>query len=225
MTFNSYDAADDTIVRAYGLLLGARPSAMRRRADGTRYKRQSTLLPEVRSDMRRLAIVMAVAALDTYMHRLIVERVYSHKSLPKGLAQLDVPFEQLLTQADDTADAARAAPRDSRPRVGVKRVLQERLLRETFQGHGDVSRALKMAGRSRDWRPIGEHMSPPLNPAEIKDRLDGIVRRRNQIVHEGDYERLQKPQKAKLNRISQSQARSDIDFVSQVIDAIHDVVS
>jgi hypothetical protein len=225
MTFTSYDAADDTILRAYGLLLGARPNVTRRRDDGTPYKRKSTVLPEVRSDMRRLAIVMAVAALDTYMHRLIVERVYSHESLPKGLAQLDVPFEQLLAQADQTAVEARATPRNSRPRVGVKRVLQERLLRETFQGHGDVSRALKMAGRSRDWRPIGEQMSPPLSPPEIKERLDGIVRRRNQIVHEGDYERLQKPQKAKLNRITQSQARADINFISQVIDAIHDVVN
>jgi hypothetical protein len=168
---------------------------------------------------------MAVAALDTYMHRLIVERAYSHKSLPRGLSQLGVPFEKLLAQADETADAAREAPRNSRPRVGVKRVLQERLLRETFQSHGDVSRALKMAGRSRDWRPIGEQMSPPLNPEAIKERLDLIVRRRNQIVHEGDYERLQKPQKAKLNRITQAQARADIDFISEVIDAIHDVVS
>jgi hypothetical protein len=225
MTFSSYDAADDTITRAYGLLLAARATRLRRRPDGSRYKQKSAVLPEVRSDMRRLSIVMAVAALDTYMHRLIVERAYSHEKLPKGLAQLDVSFEQLLAQADETALAARDAPRNSRPRVGVKRTLQERLLRETFQGHNDVSRALKMAGRSRDWRPIGERMSPPMTPAQIKDRLDGIVHRRNQIVHEGDYERLQKPQKAKLNSITQSQARADINFISGVIDAIHEVVS
>lgn len=33
--------------------------------------------------MRRLSVVMAVAALDTYMHRLIVERVYSIRSYPR----------------------------------------------------------------------------------------------------------------------------------------------
>jgi len=44
-------------------------------------------------------------------------------------------------------------------------------------------------------------------------------------VHEGDYERRQKPQKAKLNSITQKEARSDINFIAQVIDAIHEVVS
>jgi hypothetical protein len=82
-----------------------------------------------------------------------------------------------------------------------------------------------MAGRSKDWAPIGKEMSPPMRPEEIKARLDSIVHRRNQIVHEGDYERLQKPQKAKLNPISQAQAREDIDFVAHVIEAIHVVLT
>lgn len=47
--------------------------------------------------MRRLSIVMAVAALDTYMHRLILERAFKHDELPKQLAQLDVSFKQLLS--------------------------------------------------------------------------------------------------------------------------------
>jgi hypothetical protein len=175
--------------------------------------------------MRRLSVVMAVAALDTYMHRLILERVFSHDDLPKKLARLDVSFEQLLAQADATRDAARAKPSDPRPRVGVKRQLQERLLRETFQNYNAVSRALNMAGRDKEWSVIGAKMSPPLKPDAIKERLDEIVHRRNQIVHEGDYERLQKPQKAKLNPITQKQARRDIDFIAQVIDAIHEAVS
>jgi len=82
-----------------------------------------------------------------------------------------------------------------------------------------------MAGRKKEWTAIGDKMSPPLERNEIQRRLDGIVHRRNQIVHEGDYERLQKPQKAKLNEITQKQARADINFLAQLIDAIHAVVS
>jgi hypothetical protein len=71
----------------------------------------------LRDDMRRrLSVVMAVAALDTYMHRLIVDRAYEHgESLPGGLARLDVPFERLLAQADETTVAARADPHYPRP--------------------------------------------------------------------------------------------------------------
>lgn len=225
MAFSSYDAAVHTIERAYGLLLGARPNVFGRRPAGGLFKRRSTVPRDVRADMRRLSIVMAVAALDTYMHRLILERVFTHEALPKRLAHLDFSFEQLLAQADETRDAARAQPSNTRPRVGVKRQLQDRLLRETFQSFNAVSQALNMAGRKKEWVAIGDKMSPPMERNEIQQRLDGIVHRRNQIVHEGDYERLQKPQKAKLNDITQKQARSDIDFLAELIDAIHAVVS
>lgn len=175
--------------------------------------------------MRRLSVVMAVAALDTYMHRLIVERVYTHSELPKELARLDIGFAQLLAQADETRDAARAAPSNPRPRVGVKRLLRDRLLRETFQTYESVSRALQMAGRKREWKEIGSRMDPQLSPGEIKLRLNQIVTRRNQIVHEGDYVRLEKPQTARKNDMSQKQARTDIDFIEEIINAIHKQVS
>lgn len=226
MSFNSYDAAVHTVERAEGLLRGARPSVLRlQKTTGKLALRRSTVPQEVRADMRRLSVVMAVAALDTYMHRLILERAYTHKALPKTLAQLDVSFELLLAQADETRDSARAKPHNSRPRVGVKRQLQDRLLRETFQSYNAVSQALTMAGRPKAWAAIGKEMSPRRNSKEIRERLNSIVHRRNQIVHEGDYERLQKPQKAKLNRLTQNEARRDIDFISQIINAIHAVVS
>jgi hypothetical protein len=155
--------------------------------------------------MRRLSVVMAVAALDTYMHRLIVERAYKHEELPKGLARLDVGFEDLLGQADATAVAARADPHKPRPRVGVKKLLRDRLLRETFQSYEAVARALSMAGRPRAWPAIGGKMVPPLQPKEIKERLNEIVMRRHQIVHEGDYERLEKPRKPRRNGMSHRQ--------------------
>jgi hypothetical protein len=82
-----------------------------------------------------------------------------------------------------------------------------------------------MAGRKKEWKSIGAKMSPSIGADEIKERLNAVVHRRNQIVHEGDYKRLQKPQKAKLNAITQAQARSDLAFIAALIDTIHDVVS
>jgi hypothetical protein len=168
---------------------------------------------------------MAVAALDTYMHRLIVERAFLHKELPGGLASLEVGFDKLLGQADATGVAARSAPRNSRPRVGVKKVLRERLLRETFQNAEAVSRALGMTGRTGAWASIAENMAQPVPHKDAKARLDGIVRRRNQIVHEGDYLRKERPRGPERNLMTLKQARADIDFVEELIDAIHTVIS
>jgi hypothetical protein len=172
-----------------------------------------------------MSVVMAVAALDTYMHRLIVERAYAHSALPGGLSSLDIGFDELLRQADETGAAARSTPYNPRPRVGVKRVLRDRLLRETFQTADAVSRALGMAGRSKAWPDIGKKMSPPQPHPETKKRLNEIVKRRNQIVHEGDYQRLEKPRGPKRNGMSHSQAESDIEFIGLLVDAIHVVVS
>lgn len=211
--FTPYDAATHAIRRSRRLLDSARPGG-------------SAKLPAiVRGDMRRLSIVMAVAALDTYMHRLIVERAYQHgEQLPGALARLDVPFAELLAQADATKTAASAASHKTRPRVAIKRLLRDRLLRETFQRYEDIGRALGMVGRSGLLPTIGQQMSPPLLPKEIRDRLNGIVTRRNQIVHEGDYRRLERPRDAARNAIRHSQARLDINFIADLINAIHTIV-
>ncbi len=172
-------------------------------------------------DLRRMAIVMGVAALDTYMHRLVVHRVYEHKKLPNGIANLRMSFEHALEQADESNAVARAAPKKTRPRVALKRALRERLLRDSFQSFDSVSNALGMAGLKKQWQPIGANMTPVQTTDQIKERLNGIVRRRNQIAHEGDYVRLEKPQTARTNSITQAAADSDIAYLENLIDAIH----
>jgi hypothetical protein len=216
MPFRAHDAATDLVERARNLLDASRSTHPRRTAGLGR---------AVRADMRRLSIVMAVAALDTYMHRLILERAYEHANLPGALAKLEVRFDQLLASADDSAAAARKPRHNSRPRVAVKKQLRDRLLRETFQTYDDVSKALGMAGQGGKWELIGAGLDQPMTPAAVKARLNAITMRRNQIVHEGDYERKERPQTARQNEITYGDAKADIDFLAELINAIHDVVS
>jgi len=96
--------------------------------------------------MRRLAVVTAVAALDTYMHRLVVDRLYDHGKLPGKLSDLEMPFWQLLEQVEETKTAARRDPFNPRPTVKLKRYLGDRLLRITFPNFDGVSKALAMQG-------------------------------------------------------------------------------
>jgi len=212
MPFTPYDAGTHAIGRARGLVDEA--------------AKHKTLPTSVRGDMRRLGVVMAVAALDTYMHRLILERVYTHEDgkLPGALARLDLTIEAVLGWADESGVAARKKPHNSRPRVGVKRQLRDRLLRETFQSYENVSKALGMAGLSGKWEDIGKTFSPSMTPKQIRTRLDQIVIRRNQIVHEGDYRRLDRPRNSGRNGLGTTSARADINFIAQLIDAIHAVV-
>jgi hypothetical protein len=206
VTFTPYDAALDLVARSRALLA---------EADGS--------TSAVAVDLRRLAVVMSVAALDTYMHRLIIEKAYTHDPLPGSLAALSFRFDYALEQADSIGRAARSKPKNSRPRVELKKALRERLLQETFQRYEDVSGALGMAGLSGNWAAIGGRLSPTLQPKEIATRLNAIVDRRNRIVHEGDYERRERPQKSTLNSITHAEARADVDFLADLIEAIHAV--
>lgn len=159
---------------------------------------------------------MAVSALDAYMHRLVVERVYWHWELPGKLADLGFSFSYALELTDALTEASKATPRNTRPRVALKRALRERLVRETFQRYDDVSVALGMAGLSGNWQAIGQALTPPLTSQQIKKRLNATVDRRNRIVHEGDYERLDRPQSARMNQIPQAEALEDVAFMGDL---------
>jgi len=50
------------------------------------------------------------------------------------------------------------------------------------------------------------------------------VDRRNAIVHEGDYERQERPQTAKPVSIDEAEARGSVDFMDALIEAIHRVI-
>ena len=206
MPFTPYDAAVHSIARTKAMLAHA-----------------STVPAPLQDDLRRMGIVMGVAALDTYMHRLVVHRVYWHDKLPKGIAKLTMDFEYALAQADESAELARAAPANTRPRVPLKRALRDRLLRDSFQTFESVSNALAMAGLKKAWSSIGAAMAPQQDSEQIKERLNVIVRRRNQIAHEGDYVRLEKPQTARVNDISQADADLDVAYLEDLIDAIHTI--
>lgn len=207
--FTPYDAGVDTLTRARELLAAAA---------------SADLPAQVADDLRRLALVMAVASIDAYMHRLIVSRAYEQEKLPGKLAGLGVSFSEALAQADESV-AARRKGKDIRPRVRLKRVLRDRLLRETFQRSSDVADALAMAGKSGKWQDIADAMAGSWEPKTLKDRLDGVVDRRNAIVHEGDYERLDRPQTARLVPIDHADASAAVEFVAEPVDAIHTVIS
>ena len=109
MPFSPHDAATHALQRAEDLLDAANNEG----------------LPEaVAHDMRRSSVVLALAAVDTYMHRLIVDRASMWDSLPKQLAETEVRFDQLIEEAKASYEAARRHPFNSRPGVRAKRVLR-----------------------------------------------------------------------------------------------------
>lgn len=91
--------------------------------------------------------MMSVAAVDTYMHAAVLRSVGSMDTTEPSpaLRNLDLSFGELVDLGDAVATARRQG-RNSRPRVQVKNALHRRLLRTTYQGPDQVSKALAAAG-------------------------------------------------------------------------------
>jgi hypothetical protein len=207
MPFRQHDAATHALTRAENLLKAASTAG---------------LPPAVAADIRRSALVLAVAAVDTYMHRLIVDRADMWDALPPKLAETEVRLDQLVEEAQASYRAARRPAFNNRPGVRVKNVLRNQLLLKTFQTQRQIEDALTMAGASGMWGAIGQQLG--MTTKQISRRLSPIVLRRNQIAHEGDYRRLDRRRNPNLNGITHAEVLDDIQFLRGLVNAIHAAV-
>lgn len=199
MPVNSKQVADDCLKRARQIL----HSAQR--------------LPTGKQDLYRAALVMGVAALDAYMHALVISRVKwnrSQGSLPRPMLRLDVPFSGLVDLAANCLDARRRKV-NNRPWSDVMKVLQDRLLVDTFQSPDQLARGLALAGFQKGWKHVREVLEQP--GENLADRLNPIIHRRNQIVHEGDFRRQQKPRRLKRQWITIEYVNESLDVLEKLI--------
>lgn len=178
-----------------------------------------------KNDLRRMALVMAVAAVDSYMHGIVLRRighVRRRGDLPKPLARLEIPFSEFAELADASIEGQRTKQR-TRPWVHVKASLQRRLLKDTFQSYEQVATAFSIAGVDKAWSRIASALGQPAE--KTRERLNSLVHRRNQIAHEGDMKRASRPQRLRFNDITHAEVEQDVDWVAALIKAMDDVVT
>lgn len=133
------------------------------------------------SDMYRASLVQAVAALDHYIHGVVLDLAVDIL-LGRRIAGRGEKVALPLKGVQDIVVASSTAEREQRART----LLAERLRRETFQRAEAISVGLSLVGISGIWTVS---FPPPIKDA--KQELNLIVSRRNQIVHQGDADPLQ----------------------------------
>lgn len=189
------------------------------RADALLAQASSTTDPLVADDTRRAAIALGVAALDTYLHWALADTPL--KQMPTALKGLDVPFGDLV----DLSEAMVQNRAKIRPKVRARGVLERVILKLTFQSSRGVEDAMLMLGKRKAFNKISTEILPPQGVQDIKDRLNRIVHRRNQIVHEGDLQRQSRPQQIKRESTADATIQTDLDWLRTLIDAIDRVLA
>ncbi|MFB8314728.1 HEPN domain-containing protein [Streptomyces sp. NPDC055961] len=175
----------------------------------------------MRSDLRRMALALGVAALDTYLHWAI-RNVDLAKPLSNGLAAIEIDFETLVDMGRKSVKARQDGTLD-RPMVRARNALNDQLLTMTFQSARQVEKALQMLGVTRCWKQLAPVMNPPTTPADLQKRLNSLSHRRNKIVHEGDLLRQDRPRKVGHEKITAVEVKADLDWIEAFVAALDQV--
>lgn len=190
------------------------------RADAVLALDEPPLDPITREDLRRMALSMGLAAIDTQLHWMV--RGVNLRTRAPALDAIQVPFQSLIEMGNASVRNRRAGKVD-RPEVRARNALNEAILRMTFQSAQQVEKAMTTVGIARPFAKLSTAIVPSEAPAAIKAHLNQLSHRRNLIVHEGDLRRLMRPQKITRQSITASFVREELDWIRRFVAAM-DVV-
>ena len=152
----------------------------------------------------RAAVVFAVSALDTYFHDKIKYRVgrFSLNALPVQLQKFEIPIRELTTW-------------DEAQRKGnvLRNWVMDELAVRPLQSPTAIAEALKLAGIESVWDRIEPNKS---HRDKLLVDFNNLVRRRNQISHEGDRQQSRRSGK-RLRPIKRKVVADWIDYVEDLV--------
>ncbi|MBM3493822.1 MAG: hypothetical protein FJX72_05805 [Armatimonadetes bacterium] len=155
----------------------------------------------------RAGVVFVVSALDTYFHDKIKYRVgqYSLANLPPALAKFEVPVSDLTKW-------------DKAERKGnvLRNWVTEDLGTRPLQSPTAIAEALKLCGVTALWDTIEPNKQQRV---QLLEQLNALVKRRNQIAHEGDRETSRRSGK-RLRTIERKYLEDSIAFAKTLVDKI-----
>ena len=166
------------------------------------------------SDMLRAALVLAVSALDYYIHEVVrIGMLEIHRG-----QRLEPPafsgFQISLGNARAGINAGQNI--DS----WLEDEIRQRHSYKSFQQPNAIADAVRLICDKKLWEEVSINMGSPAK--DIKQQLSRIVDRRNKIAHEADID----PSYPIGDRwpIDELLVNEAVDFLEQVVESIHKIL-
>ncbi|MDQ2096506.1 MAG: HEPN domain-containing protein [Tychonema bourrellyi B0820] len=166
------------------------------------------------SDMLRAALVLAVSALDYYIHEVVrIGMLEIHRG-----QRLEPPafsgFQISLGNARAGINAGQNI--DS----WLEDEIRQRHSYKSFQQPNAIADAVRLICDKKLWEEVSMNMGSPAK--DIKQQLSRIVDRRNKIAHEADID----PSYPIGDRwpIDELLVNEAVDFLEQVVESIHKIL-
>lgn len=164
------------------------------------------------SDLLRWQWVLAVSALDKYIHDLVAAGMVEQYLNARPATPKFNAFQLSMEVISDISNSPV-------PALEFKNEVVRKNSYLAFQDPEKIADALSFIwNESNKWDVISGNMATSIDPMTLKTKLKNIVLRRNQIVHQGDCFSTNMP----LNQqpITLSDTEDVIHFIMELVDAI-----
>jgi hypothetical protein len=193
---------------------GFRANIARARELGQLYRALSAITTEAlrAEDLLRSQIVIAVSALDHFVHEIVRQEMVA---IYEGSRPTVPGFDKFQVSL---AEAKASIPTSSSQ--WVNEAIRQSHSYLAFQHPDKIADAIRLIHDAPLWPALETRLVIPAK--DIKERLKLVVDRRNKIAHEADidpsYPGARWP-------ISYLDATSATDFLEKIVEAIHDEVA
>ena len=166
------------------------------------------------SDMLRAALVLAVSALDYYIHEVVrigmLEIHRGQRPEPPAFSrfQISLGSARVGINAGQNIDS------------WLEDEIRQRHSYKSFQQPEAIADAIRLISDKKLWEEVSTNMGSPAR--SIKQQLNLIVDRRNKIAHEADID----PSYPIGDRwpIDELLVNEAVDFIEQVVESIHNIL-
>ncbi len=164
---------------------------------------------QVSDNVLRACVTMLASTIDTFVNELIINSIMFELKERKSVFDLkNIKIDiDILSEADIEIRFRQ-----------VLKGLRNQYAKQTFQTSRQIENGLSNIGINKIWKKLSVLICEP--PEDIKIKLDLLVYRRNQIVHEGDLDHLHNLRE--IERIDVDNARK---FSEKLIHALLDIYS
>jgi len=168
-------------------------------------------------DLLRSAITFGVSAIDRYVHERIVKafvNAFRSPELTKNQREFQVPAT-LAIDIVNRVHSARHASQTIRPANEIRKVVQQTLHKRPFQSWREIEYGFSLIGIKDLGKTLKTTHTLSNDDLEaLKNQLNKIVARRNQIVHEGDLPRHQRGGQVYVQEIRRLWVQESLDFLA-----------
>ncbi|WP_146095668.1 HEPN domain-containing protein [Xanthomonas arboricola] len=167
-------------------------------------------------DLLRSAITFGVSAIDRYVHERIVKAfvtAFRSSKLTKNQREFQVPAT-LAIEIVTRVHSANRTDHSIRPANEIRKVVQKTLHKRPFQSWREIEYGFSLIGVKDLGKTLRTAHSLSIDDLEnLKNQLNKIVARRNQIVHEGDLPRHERGGQVYAQDIRRLWVEESLEFI------------